>query len=59
MKVGDLTNLGLILEIKDNPADLTNPFQKVPRKIALLLPYGETAVAWIWITHLKVRNEAV
>ena len=41
MKVGDLTNLGLILEIKDNPADLTNSYQKVPRKIALLLPYGE------------------
>jgi hypothetical protein len=57
MQVGDLTNLGLILEIKDNPADLTNPYQKVPRKIALLLPYGEGSAAWIWTTHLKVINE--
>jgi hypothetical protein len=56
MKIGDLTNLGLILEIKDNPADLTNPYQKVPRKIALLLPYGEGSVAWSFITHLKVRK---
>ena len=56
MKVGDLTNLGLILEIKDNPADLTTPIYKHPRKIALLLPYGEGEAVWMWITHLEVRK---
>ena len=53
MKVGDLTNFGLILEIKDNPADLSTSFYKCPRKIALVLPYGGGESTWYWMTLLR------
>ena len=46
MQVGDLTNFGLVLEIKENPADLRGGFQR-PRKIALVLPYGEGEPNWV------------
>ncbi len=52
MQVGDLTNFGLVLEIKENPADLRRGFQR-PRKIALVLPYGEGEPNWVWMTLLR------
>ena len=57
MKIGDLTNYGLLLEIKDNPADLSNPFLPMPRKIALVLPYAGGEPAWHWVAGIRVLND--
>lgn len=66
MNVGDLVwfpcdmeryqkRIGVLVEIRDNPADLTNVFMKrnerPPRKIADILYKGKMTVCWV--AHLK------
>ena len=59
MKVGDLTRDGLVLEVKDNPADKNSRWYPEPRKIALVLPYGGQYPRWGFVTQLERRNEKV
>ena len=67
MKPGDLVKFraegvlstGLLLEVKDNPADLdwlTKISDKAPRKIARIM--CDTLIYTTWLTHVEIINEA-
>jgi hypothetical protein len=53
MEVGDLTTFGTILEVKDNPPDVSSGWYKVARKIALVLPFDGSHLRWVFITTLR------
>ena len=56
MKVGDLTTFGTVLEVKDNPADITSRWYPEPRKIALILPLDGGCERWAFVATLKGRE---
>ena len=57
MKVGDLTTFGTILEVKDNPPDVSSGWYKVARKIALILPLDGGPERWLFVTTLRGLND--
>ena len=56
MKVGDLTTFGTVLEIKDNPPDVSSRWYPEPRKIALILPLDGGCERWAFVATLRGRE---
>ncbi len=56
MKVGDLTTFGTVLEIKDNPPDVSSRWYSEPRKIALILPLDGGCERWAFVATLRGRE---
>jgi hypothetical protein len=56
VKVGDLTTFGTILEIKDNPPDVSSGWYIPARKIALMLPLDGGCERWAFVATLRGRE---
>jgi hypothetical protein len=66
VKLGDLVKfrtegvltMGILLEIKDNPADLdwlSKLSDRAPRKLACIM--CDTLIYTTWLTHVEIINE--